>query len=255
MKSTAGTTAAKRAAGERAAAAVTEGDTVGLGTGSTAAAAIRALGDRVADGLDVTAVTTSHQSQTLAREVGIPLDSLAATDHLDVAIDGADAVTVDAAGAGAVDASDVDAVDTTGDLPSSPPLIKGGGGAHVREKIVAAAADRYLVVVDDTKLEATLSRPVPVAVLPEAEALVTRRLRELGGEPQLRAAERKDGPVVTDDGNLVVDCAFGEIDDPAELGRRLAAVPGLVEHGLFLDVADELVVGESDGTATVRRVE
>jgi ribose 5-phosphate isomerase A len=239
MKSTAGTTAAKRAAGERAAAAVTEGDTVGLGTGSTAAAAIRALGDRVADGLDVTAVTTSHQSQTLAREVGIPLDSLAATDHLDVAIDGADAVTVD----------------TTGDLPSSPPLIKGGGGAHVREKIVAAAADRYLVVVDDTKLEATLSRPVPVAVLPEAEALVTRRLRELGGEPQLRAAERKDGPVVTDDGNLVVDCAFGEIDDPAELGRRLAAVPGLVEHGLFLDVADELVVGESDGTATVRRVE
>lgn len=239
MKSTAGTTAAKRAAGERAAAAVTEGDTVGLGTGSTAAAAIRALGDRVADGLDVTAVTTSHQSQALAREVGIPLDSLAATDHLDVAIDGADAVTVD----------------TTGDLPSSPPLIKGGGGAHVREKIVAAAADRYLVVVDDTKLEATLSRPVPVAVLPEAEALVTRRLRELGGEPQLRAAERKDGPVVTDDGNLVVDCAFGEIDDPAELGRRLAAVPGLVEHGLFLDVADELVVGESDGTATVRRVE
>ncbi len=247
MKSTAGTTAAKRAAGERAAAAVTEGDTVGLGTGSTAAAAIRALGDRVADGLDVTAVTTSHQSQALAREVGIPLDSLAATDHLDVAIDGADAVTVDAA--------DAVTVDTTGDLPSSPPLIKGGGGAHVREKIVAAAADRYLVVVDDTKLEATLSRPVPVAVLPEAEALVTRRLRELGGEPQLRAAERKDGPVVTDDGNLVVDCAFGEIDDPAELGRRLAAVPGLVEHGLFLKVADELVVGESDGTATVRRVE
>jgi ribose 5-phosphate isomerase A len=245
MKSTEGTAAAKRAAGERAAAAVTDGDTVGLGTGSTAAAAIRALGERVADGLDVTAVTTSHQSRAVAREAGVPLVELADTPRLDVAIDGADAVAL---------GDEVGDSDADGTLSASPPLVKGGGAAHTREKIVAEAADRYLVVVDETKLGATLSHPVPLAIVPSAEATVLRQLRAAGGEPTLRDAVRKDGPVVTDDGSLVVDCEFGDVSDPAALAATLSALPGVVEHGLFVDVADAVVVGR-DGGATVRSVE
>jgi ribose 5-phosphate isomerase A len=245
MKSTEGTQEAKRAAGERAVTEIGDGDVVGLGTGSTAAAAIRALGERVADGLDVTAVTTSHQSRALAREHDIPLTTLADTARIDIAIDGADEAAVG-------ETSDGDESDAT--LATAPPLIKGGGAAHAREKIVAAAADRYLVVVDDTKLAPTLSHPVPVELLPDAEASVTRRLHELDGEPTLRAAARKDGPVVTDNGNLVIDCEFGEIDDPEELAADLAAIPGVVEHGLFVDVTDALVIGASDGDATVRAV-
>ncbi|MEZ3145223.1 ribose-5-phosphate isomerase RpiA [Halobaculum sp. MBLA0143] len=239
MKSTDGARAAKTAAGERAAQAVSDGDTVGLGTGSTAAAAIRALGDRVADGLSVTAVATSHQSRALAREVGVPLTALSDTARLDVAIDGADEVALPDGGE---------------PLVTAPPLVKGGGAAHAREKVVAAAADRYLVVVDDTKLSPTLSHPVPVELLPAAEATATRRLRESGADPTLRAAERKDGPVVTDNGNVVVDCAFGEVTAPAERAAEIAAIPGVVEHGLFPGVADSVVVGRPDGDATVRPV-
>jgi len=244
MKSTEGTATAKRAAGERAAATIADGDTVGLGTGSTAAAAIRALGERVADGLDVTAVTTSHQSRAVAHDAGVPLVDLADTPRLDVAIDGADEVALG------------DDTTPTSDRPlsGSPPLVKGGGGAHTREKIVAAAADRYLVVVDETKLTETLAHPVPVAVVPSAEATVLRHLRAAGGEPALRDAERKDGPVVTDDGNLVVDCEFGDVSGPATLAATLSALPGVVEHGLFVDTADAVVVGR-DGGATVRAVE
>ena len=232
MKSTEGTQAAKRAAGDHAAGLVTDGETIGLGTGSTAAAAIHALGERVREGLDVTAVTSSHQSRRVAREAGVPLTDLSATPRLATTIDGADQATR----AGAV--------------------IKGGGAAHAREKVIAQAADRMLVVVDDTKLTDTLDRSVPVEVLPAAEATVRRRLAELGGEPTLRAADRKDGPVVTDNGNLVFDCAFGAIDDPAGLAGRLARVPGVVEHGLFPDEADRLVVGRvradesADGEST-----
>lgn len=225
--------AAKRAAGERAAEQVTDGETVGLGTGSTAAAAIRALGDRVADGLDVTAVTTSHQSRRLARERGIPLTDLGSTARVQTAIDGADQAT-----------------------PGGR-LIKGGGAAHAREKIVARAADRLLVVVDDSKLADRLDHSVPVECLPDAEATVGRRIDRLGGEPTLRSADRKDGPVVTDNGNLVIDAAFGSIDAPHELADALAATPGVVEHGLFLREADRLVVGR-DGdppTATVRDID
>ncbi|MFB6176106.1 MAG: ribose-5-phosphate isomerase RpiA [Halobaculum sp.] len=246
MKSNDGSHRAKRAAGERAAAEVSDGDVVGLGTGSTAAAAIRALGDRVEDGLDVTAVATSHQSRALARSVGVPLDALADTDRIDVAIDGADQAAVgDDLAAAPADAAPLD---------GRPPLVKGGGAAHAREKIVAGAADRFLVVVDDSKLAPTLSHPVPVELLPDAEASVLRRLRDLGGDPEIRAAERKDGPVVTDNGNLVADCEFGTVTDPAERARDLAAIPGVVEHGLFVDLADALVIGTADGDATVRAV-
>ncbi|WP_254839341.1 ribose-5-phosphate isomerase RpiA [Natronomonas marina] len=221
MKQSGGTEDQKRRAGESAADAVEDGAVVGLGTGSTAAAAIRELGRRVDAGFDVHGVPTSHGARRLAREAGIPLTTLEEAVP-DVAIDGADQV-------------------------ADGHLLKGGGAAHAREKLVDTAADRFLVVVDASKRSDELDLPVPLEVLSDAVPVVERRIEELGGEPRLRDAERKDGPVVTDNGNLVVDCAFGAIDDPASLAARLAGIPGVVEHGLFVDLADEIHVGTGDG--------
>jgi ribose 5-phosphate isomerase A len=216
-----GSETAKRAAGESAAEAVEDGMVVGLGTGSTTAHAIRAIGRAVDAGLDVTGVPTSFQARELARESGIPLADLDEVS-VDLAIDGADEVA-------------------DGDL------VKGGGAAHAREKVVDASADRFLVVADATKLADALSCPIPVEVLPAARTTVAAAVEALGGAPTLRRAERKDGPVVTDNGNLVLDCDFGVVDAPADLGRALADTPGVVEHGLFVDLADEVHVGREDG--------
>ena len=234
MKSSGGREAAKRRAGERAAEAVEDGMAVGLGTGSTAAFATRAIGRAVDDGLDVRGVPTSFQSRTLAREAGIPLVGLDEVDGLDLTIDGADQVAVSAGGTGSGE---------SGDLP----LVKGGGAAHAREKVVAAASDRLLVVVDDSKLADRLDAPVPLAVLPVAWSPIAGTVRDLGGEPALREGSGKDGPVVTDHGNLVLDCDFGPIDDPESLAGALSTVPGVVEHGLFVGMADAVYVGSADG--------
>ena len=221
-----GTDEAKRAAGESAAEAVEDGMVVGLGTGSTAAYAIRAIGEAVDAGLDVTGVPTSFQSRELAREAGI---SLATLDEVsvDLAIDGADQV-------------------------ADGHLVKGGGAAHTREKIVDTAADRLLVVVDPTKTADVLDHPVPVEVLPAAQTTVAATIDALGGTPELRRAQRKDGPVVTDNGNLVLDCAFGSIEQPAALASDLAAIPGVVEHGLFVGVTDEIHLGTDEGVTVTR---
>ena len=228
MKTEGSSERAKRRAGERAAEEVADGFVVGLGTGSTTAYAIEALGRAVADGLEVKGVPTSFQSRRLALEVGIPLTTLDAVETVDLAIDGADQVADD---------PDADACGA---------LIKGGGAAHTREKLVDAAADRFVVVVDPSKLSPTLDRPVPVAVLPDAHTVVADRIRDLGGEPTLREATDKDGPVVTDDGSLVLDCAFGRIEDPDGLATRLSSIPGVVEHGLFVGLADTAYVGRED---------
>jgi len=224
MKRTDGSEEAKRRAGEAAADRVSDGQVVGLGTGSTTAHAIRALGRAVDAGLDVRGIPTSFQSRQLAREVGVPLTSLEAATP-DVAIDGADEVSPRDGGFD---------------------LVKGGGAAHAREKYVDAAAGELLVVVDPTKLVDELTGPVPVEVLPDARPVVADAVRELGGEPVLRDAERKDGPVVTDNGNLVLDCAFDAVSDPAGLARSLSGLPGVVEHGLFVDLADAVFVGRED---------
>jgi ribose 5-phosphate isomerase A len=216
-----GSAEAKRRAGESAADAVEDGMVVGLGTGSTAAHAIRALGDAVDTGLDIEGIPTSFQSRELAREAGIRLTALDETTP-DIAIDGADQV-------------------------ASGHLLKGGGAAHTREKIVDTAADRLLVVVDPGKVDDRLDVPVPVEIIPDACGTVADAVRRQGGEPELRRAERKDGPVVTDNGNLVLDCDFGTIEDPAARATELSKVPGVVEHGLFVDVADEIHVGTADG--------
>lgn len=218
--------AAKRRAGESAVEAVEDGMTVGLGSGSTAAHAIRALGREVDAGLDIDGVPTSFQARELAIETGIELTTLDERD-VDLAIDGADQF-------------------------AGPHLVKGGGGAHAREKIVDTAADRLLVVADPTKEADVLDHPVPVEVLPDARAPVTDAVRRLGGQPDLRRAERKSGPVVTDNGNLVLDCEFGTIDDPHGLARTLSATPGVVEHGLFVDLVDEVHVGTDDGVDVTR---
>jgi ribose 5-phosphate isomerase A len=220
-------TAAKRQAGESAVTAVEEGMVVGLGTGSTAAHAIHALGSRVDDGLDIAGIPTSFQSRELAREAGIPLTTLAEATP-DIAIDGADQVA-----------------DGT--------LVKGGGAAHAREKVVDAAAQTLLVVIDPSKEASVLDHPVPVEVLPDARTTVARAIREHGGTSTLRSAQRKDGPVVTDNGNLVLDCDFGQIEDPERLSVALSGLPGVVEHGIFVDLADEIHVGSPDGV-TVRQV-
>ncbi|EMA60552.1 ribose-5-phosphate isomerase A [Halorubrum distributum JCM 13561] len=238
MKTSGGSDAMKRRAGESAAEAVTDGDVVGLGTGSTAAHAIRRLGDRVNAGLDVRGVPTSFASRELAAEEGIlclDLPEAVGPDGpgIDLAIDGADQVATGSDGAD--------------DPVSGGALIKGGGAAHAREKLVDAAADRFLVVADPSKESPRLDRPVPVEVLPAGRTAVAAAVREAGGEPTLRRAERKDGPVVTDNGNLVLDCEFGEVADPAALSATLSSIPGAVEHGLFVGLADEIHVGTESG--------
>ncbi|WP_123620175.1 ribose-5-phosphate isomerase RpiA [Halorubrum sp. CSM-61] len=249
MKTSGGSDAAKRRAGESAAEAVADGDVVGLGTGSTAAHAIRRLGDRVDSGLDVRGVATSFASRELAADCGIPLldlDEAVGPDApgIDVAIDGADQVAVGGEG----DETGSDAADI-----GVGALIKGGGAAHAREKLVDAAADRFLVVADPSKETPLLDRSVPVEVLSAGRSAVAEAVRAAGGEPTLRRAERKDGPVVTDNGNLVLDCAFGEIDDPDALATRLATTPGVVEHGIFVGLADEVHVGTETGVRVARR--
>ncbi len=229
MKNAGGSETAKRRAGESAAEAAEDGMVVGLGTGSTAAHAIRAVGRRVDAGLDVRGVPTSFQSRQVARDAGVPLADLDEVETVDLAIDGADQVV-------------------GGDL------VKGGGAAHAREKVVDAAAERFLVVADPSKEAEVLDHPVPVEVLPAARTAVAAAVEELGGEPALRMAARKDGPVVTDNGNLVLDCEFGAMPEPGDLGTALSGLPGVVEHGLFVGLADEVHVGSADGV-TVRRPE
>lgn len=213
--------AAKRRAGESAAEAVEDGDVVGLGTGSTAAYAIEHLGRRVDSGLDIHGIPTSFQSRALARDAGIPLTSL--DESLpDIAIDGADQV-------------------------ADGNLIKGGGAAHAREKVVDTAASRFLVIIDPSKESEQLDEAVPVELLPSAREPVSSRLEALGGEPTLRMAVNKDGPVITDNGNLVIDCSFGTIASPAELATAIDSIPGVVAHGMFIGVAAEIHLGTPDG--------
>lgn len=221
------TNAAKKAAGERAATFITDGMRVGLGTGSTTAYALKALGRRVREeGLDIRGVPTSFAAERLARQVGILLITLGDVGRLDVALDGADEID--------------DALN----------LIKGRGAAHTREKVVAAQADRFVILGDPSKRVEQLgtSMPVPVEVLPMAADPVLRALRDLGADSELRMAERKDGPVITDQGFWVIDAHFEGIDDPAALDRALLHTPGVLDHGLFLGLATDVLIGMSDGS-------
>lgn len=220
--------AARRAAGLAGAALVRHGMVVGLGTGSTAAHAIGEIGRRVREEkLAIVGVPTSWSAAELARGAGIEVRGVNDVARIDLALDGADEV-----GPGLA-------------------LIKGGGAAHTLEKIVATAAERFVVLADDRKVVARLGEkwPVPLEVLAVALRPVLRALERLGARPEVRTGGGKDGPVVTDHGNLVVDAKFPGIDDPAALARELDSIPGLFEHGLFVDLADEVLVGSrQDGS-------
>ena len=224
----------KQAVAEAAVEQIRDGMVLGLGSGSTAALMIQALGAKLRRGdlKDIVGVTTSFQGEVLAAELGIPLKSLNAIDRIDLAIDGAD------------------------EVDPSFQLIKGGGACHVQEKLVARRADRFVVVVDSTKLVDTLNLGflLPVEVLPGAWRQVQGQLKEMGADAQLRMAVRKAGPVVTDQGNLVLDAKFaGGITNPAALEKEINNLPGVLENGLFVDITDQVLVGEIvDGVPGVR---
>jgi ribose 5-phosphate isomerase A len=226
----------KQAVATAAVAQIQDGMVLGLGSGSTAALMIQELGAKLQRGelRDIVGVTTSFQGEVLAAELGIPLQSLNAIQRIDLAIDGAD------------------------EVDPSLQLIKGGGACHVQEKLVACRADRFVVVVDATKLVDTLNLAflLPVEVLPGAWRQVKGQLEEMGGEAQLRMAVRKAGPVVTDQGNLVLDVSFASgITDPACLERAINNLPGVLENGLFVDLTDQVLVGEVvEGVASVREL-
>jgi ribose 5-phosphate isomerase A len=225
----------KQEVGKAAAARVKSNSIVGLGTGSTTAYAIEYIGDRLKQGdlENIVGIPTSFQAEVLAKKYGIPLTTLDAVDRIDVAIDGAD------------------------EVDPQKNLIKGGGAAHTREKVVDSLADLFIVVVDGTKLVKELGSTflLPVEVIPMAVAPVTRSLEKLGGKPQLRMGVKKAGPVVTDQGNLVIDVKFDRIDDPASLESTINNLPGVLENGLFVGVADVILVGEIiDGKPAIREL-
>ncbi len=215
----------KKAAAVQAAHLVKDNMIVGLGTGSTTAYAIEELGRRVKDGLKILGVPTSYQSAFLGTENGIPLTSLDEKPLLDIAIDGADQIANFIA-------------------------IKGGGAAHTREKIIAESARKFVIVVDESKIAEVLSHPVPLEVIPCARKLVEKNIAELGGKTQVRKGINKDGPVITDNGNFILDADFGDIDDPVSLNKELSHCTGIVEHGIFTEL-DVVYVGKEDGTVEI----
>jgi ribose 5-phosphate isomerase A len=206
----------KQEVGEKAVEYVKDGMVVGLGTGSTVFYSIKKLGQLVQQGLSIKGVPTSEQTKHLAIELGIPLVSFDEIVQIDVAIDGADEVDPDLN------------------------LIKGGGGALLREKIIAAAAKTFIVVADSDKDVDTLGTfPLPIEVVPFGYEMTVKHIRELGGSHKLR---QKDGaPFMTDNGNYIVDSSFLEITHPRELEKNLNLIPGVVENGLFVGMADIVI--------------
>ena len=229
MKDVSANADAKTLAGEAAAELVKSSMVVGLGTGSTVAWTIKRLGERVKEEcLDFLGIPTSFQAENLAIASGIKLTTLNSHPVLDLAIDGADQVD------------------------HNLYVIKGGGAAHTREKVVACSARRFVIVADESKYVQKLTWPVPVEVLPFTFRLVERRLRDLGGKPVLRLGKMKDGPVITDNGNFVMDVDFGVIEDPKGLAAKISPIPGVVEHGIF-DNLDELYLARAGGVERIGR--
>ncbi len=224
----------KRAAAARALDLVEPGMRLGIGTGSTANHLVELLGERVRAGLALTAVATSEATRALAEKLGIPLSTLEETPQLDLTIDGADEVAPDLA------------------------LIKGGGGALLREKIVASASARMVVIADDSKLVGVLGRfPLPIEVVPFGLRATCRHIEnavaQAGCPGPLRMRYARDGhPFVTDGGHLIVDAALERIPDPLSLAARLAEIPGVVEHGLFVGIAHSAIIASAAGVKVLQ---
>ncbi|HVI09112.1 MAG TPA: ribose-5-phosphate isomerase RpiA [Candidatus Binatia bacterium] len=208
---------------------VKDGQIVGLGTGSTAEHFIRLLGEEVKKGLKVRGIPSSERSRAQAAGLGIPLTTLDETPQIDVAVDGAD------------------------EVDTQLRLTKGGGGALLREKIVASASRQYVVIVDASKKVPVLGRfPLPVEVIKFAKTLIAKKIEALGATVELRRT--KDGNVfLTDENNYILDCHFGQISDADRLARELSDMPGIVEHGLFIGMADIVLVAGDGGVEELRR--
>lgn len=215
-------TKAKKAAGEKAAALVQPGMLVGLGTGSTAYWAIEKIGQMVKEGLNIQAVATSIASEKQAQALGIPITSFSEIQQLDLDIDGAD------------------------EISEEGQLIKGGGGSLLREKIVALASRRRVIVGDERKYVKTLGKfPLPIEVVPFGWELVFKTLQALQGYPTLRTKD--DQPYITDNSNYIIDCSFGVIREPEILHQQLKALTGVVETGLFLNLKPTVIIAYENG--------
>ena len=217
----------KQAVAKAAVEQIKDGMILGLGSGSTAALMIEALALKIKSGeiKDIVGVTTSFQGEVLASQLGIPLTSLSSVSEIDLAIDGAD------------------------EVDPQFQLIKGGGACHVQEKLVAALAKKFIVVVDSSKLveKLNLDFKLPVEVLPSAWTQVKMTLEKFGATGILRMAQKKAGPIVTDQGNLVLDVTFKNgIDQPALMESQINNIPGVLENGLFINLTDEVLVGKLD---------
>ena len=215
----------KKAVAEAAIKDVKDGMILGLGSGSTAALMIKSLAENIKSGklINIKGVPTSFQSEVLALELGIELIDLTSVAQIDLAIDGAD------------------------EVDPCHHLIKGGGACHVREKLVATKADQLLIVVDETKLVDKLNMvfPLPVEVIPAAWKQVQNTINEMDAESSLRMAVKKAGPVVTDEGNLILDVLFKEgINDPHKVEYEINNIPGVLENGLFVDLTQKVLVGK-----------
>jgi ribose 5-phosphate isomerase A len=221
---------AKRMAARRALEFVEDGMLLGLGSGTTSTMFIQELGERVKQGLRVRGIATSTASRQLAESLSIPIITFDDSPVLDLAVDGADEV-----GPGLA-------------------LIKGGGGALLREKIVASASRKFIVIADSSKLVYQLGRfPLPVEVIQMALPVVARKLEALGLNPKLRC--RPDGAkFITDEGNFILDCSCGEITDPAKTAADIRGIPGVVEHGLFLKMASFALIASDQGVIEVSKL-
>ena len=222
MKNTQSNPETKKFVGVAAAQLIKDGMVAGIGTGSTMVFLIEELARRVqAEGMKITGVPTSFASRLLCQKLGIPVAEMGDVSSLDIAIDGAD------------------------EVDPNLDVIKGGGAAHTREKITAAMAKEFVVIVDESKLVQKLGTTfaIPVEVLPSGLTFVAHTIRDLGGEPTLRMGVRKDGPVVTDNGQLLFDAKFPASADYRAIDKKLHATPGVVETGLFFDLAKKVLVG------------
>ena len=219
----------KKIAGEKAAEYVKDGMVVGLGTGSTVKYTILKIGEMIRNGLDIIGIPTSKRTEELMKSLRIKQGSLNEYPNIDLTIDGAD------------------------EVDANLNLIKGGGGALLREKIVAYYSTYLVIVVDESKMKTCLgSFPLPVEVVPYAHRRTAMTLKTLGCEPRLRMIE--DNIYVTDNGNYIVDCQFKRIEDPENIEKKIDAIPGVVESGLFVKMAKEVIVGTKKGVKIMKKI-
>lgn len=219
----------KEMVGRQAVDFVQPGMTIGIGTGSTVYWFIIALGEKINKGLQCLAVPTSQKTKELAKKNFIPLADLNEVDFIDLTIDGAD------------------------EINSALQLIKGGGGALLQEKMVASASRQFIVIADEQKIVNKLGRfPLPVEVLPYGWKQTRKRIEQLGCD-KVEIRKKNDEAFITDHGHFILDCYFNQIDDPYQLNIQLKNIPGLLETGLFLDLADAVLIGNSNGTTVLRK--